>query len=72
MPTVSPGHRIQDYREMVELLPQFLNDESQSLSLPYQYHFACTWAQLAQCVQHSSASKAYETALSLMQDFAAF
>ena len=69
---ISPGHLIQDYREMVELLPQFLNDESQSLSLPYQFHFTCTWARLAQCIQHPYTSKAYETALSLMQDFATF
>ena len=70
--SISPGHRIQDYREMVELLPQFLNDGNKSLTLPHQFHFACNWARFAQYIQHPSASKAYETALSLMQDLAPF
>ena len=69
---ISPGHSMQDPQEMVELFPQYLNDESGWLSLLGRFDFACIWAVLAQATQHPSISAAYEIALSFMQDIAAF
>ena len=69
---ISPDHRKQDDQELVELLPQLIDDGSQRLSLPLRFHFACAWALLAQGAQHPSTPTAYETALSLMQDIAPF
>ena len=69
---ISPGHRMQDLQEMVELIPQYLNDGSGWLSLLGRFDFACIWAVLAQATQHPSISAAYEIALSAMQDIAAF
>ena len=63
---------MQDMYEAVQLLPQYINDGSQWLSLPRRFHLAYIWAILAQAIQHSSVSTAYETALSLMQDIASF
>ena len=66
------GHRMQDWQEMLEIAPRFLDDGSQSRSLPHQFCVAFTWALLAQRFQHPSTSTAYETALSLMQDIILF
>jgi hypothetical protein len=65
---ISPGHAAQDLREVVELLPQWLNYGSWRLNLFGRFRFACYWAVLARAFQHPSVSTAYETALSLMQD----
>ena len=66
---ISQGHRMtQDLQEMVELLPQYLNDGSQLLNLPHRVHAACSWAFLARVTQHPTT----ETALSLMQDISPF
>ena len=69
---ISPGHRTQDWQEMVELLPQLLDDSSQSLPLPRRFDMACMWAYLSHASQHSSASTAYETALSFIQGIVPF
>ena len=69
---IYPGHSLQDLQEMVELLPQILNDVSECLGLPHRLHFACIWALFARDTQHPSTSTAYETALSLMQDITPF
>ena len=69
---ISLGRCMQDMYEAVQLLPQYINDGSQWLSLPRRFHLAYIWAILAQAIQHSSVSTAYETALSLMQDIASF
>ena len=69
---ISRGHSSQDLQEIVELLPQLLNDGSQWLSLPHRFNFACIWARLARITQHPSTSTAYETILSLRQDIAPF
>ena len=69
---ISRGRSTQDLYEMVQLLPQYINDGIQWLSLPRRFDLACTWAILAQAIQHSSVSTAYETALTLMQDIAPF
>ena len=65
---ISPYHRTQDLQEVVELISQFLDDGGQLLSLPHRFNAACIWAHFAQAARHPSASTAYETALSLMQD----
>ena len=44
---ISRGHRMQDYQEMVELLPELLNDGNQWLSLLHRFDIACIWALLA-------------------------
>ena len=69
---VSLGHRLQDQHEIVELYPQILGDATQFLGLPYRLNAASRWALFARHIEHPSASTAYETAMSLMQDIAPF
>ena len=66
---ISPGHRTQDWQEMVELLPQVLG---QWAPLTSRIVVACTWAYLSHATQHPSTSTAYETALSFIQRIAPF
>ena len=68
------GHRTttQDWQEIVELSPQFLDDGSRLESLPSQVFAASLWALCAHGIQHPSTSTAYETVLSLMQDITLF
>ena len=68
------GHRMpmQDFQEIIELSPQFLDDASRLRSLPRQFRVAFLWACCAQSIQHQSTSMAYKTALSLMQDITLF
>ena len=61
-----PNYRTQDLDEALELLSQYVSNAR--TSLPDRFRRACTWAYLARYYRHSSASTAYETALSLMQD----
>ena len=68
---LSPGHRMRDLQEVVELFPQLL-DDGQYMGLPHRFQVGCIWAHFAQATQHPSTSTAYETALSFMQDIAAF
>ena len=67
---ISPDHLVQNWQETVELIPEYLADASQWLSVPHQFSLACIWALHARAIQHPSVSTAYETALSLMQDIA--
>ena len=70
---ISQGHRrMQDQQEMVELIPQFLDDGSHLLSLHDRINFGCIWPLLARATQHPSTPIAYDTALSFMQDIASF
>jgi CHAT domain-containing protein len=69
---IARRHRTQDRHEIVELIPQFLNDGGRWLSLPYRFHYVCIWALYAHETQHSTTVTAYETALTLMQDIAPF
>ena len=55
---ISRGHRMQDYQEMVALLPELLNDGSQRLSLLHRFDIACIWALLARAIRHPSTSTA--------------
>ena len=66
---ISPGHRMQDWQEMVELLPQILD---KSIRLTLQFGAACEWAHFSHATQHPSASTAYETALSFIQGIVPF
>ena len=67
---ISPGHRRQDWQEMVELLPQVL--DNQWVPLTFRIGIACIWAHLSHATQHPSTSTAYETALSFTQGIAPF
>ena len=69
---ISRGHRMQDWQEIIELIPQILDNGSRLLILPLRLGIACIWAVLAHMTQHPSTFTAYETALSLMQDVAPF
>ena len=69
---ISPGHRMQDLHEVVELYPKILDDGSWLLSLRDRFHDACMWARRAHAIQHPFTPTAYEAALSLMQDIAPF
>ena len=69
---ISPGHRMQDWQEMVELIPQLLDNSSQWLPLTFRIDIACQWAHLSHVTQHPSTSTAYETALSFVQGIASF
>ena len=62
----SPGYREKHLNEAMELLPQCFNDKDASLS--DRLRLACFWAEVARFTRHRSASTAYETAVSLMQD----
>ena len=64
---ISPGHRMQDWQELVELYPQLLDNSSQWLSLTSRIGYACMWARLSHYTQHPSASTAYETAMSFIK-----
>src|SRR6266702_800621 len=61
-----PGHRTQDLDEVVKLLLQFVSDGH--ASLPDRFQSACGLAFVARATRHPSVSKAYESAVSLMQD----
>ncbi|KAH9032345.1 CHAT domain-containing protein [Lactarius deliciosus] len=61
-----PDHRTRDLDEVMKLLSQSVNDAH--LTLPTRFEWSCTWAFGARCTQHPSISKAYESAVSLMQD----
>ncbi|KAH9013452.1 CHAT domain-containing protein [Lactarius pseudohatsudake] len=61
-----PGHRTQDLDEIMELFSQCANNAR--ASLPTRFQYSCIWAFIARGHLHPSVSKAYESAVSLMQD----
>ena len=61
-----PGHCSEDLNEALELLSQCVNDARRNL--PERFSFACMWADFARRNRHPTITRAYETALSLMQD----
>ena len=69
---ISPGHYIQDWQEVVALIPRLLDYISQWWSLPQRFEAACLWAYLALHTQHPSTSTAFETALSWISDISLF
>ena len=60
-----PAHHTQDLDEALELLSQCVNSEHGSL--PDRCWFACRWASIARRTLHPSISKAYKSAVSLIQ-----
>ncbi|KAF8267574.1 CHAT domain-containing protein [Lactarius quietus] len=66
----SPGHRMHDLDEGIELISQCVKDRHASLSNRLQ--LACEWEYVARRTRHPSISTAYETALSLMKEFLPF
>ncbi|KAH9013399.1 hypothetical protein EDB84DRAFT_1444273 [Lactarius hengduanensis] len=64
--TSFPGLRTQDLDEIVKLFSQCANNVH--ASLPDRFQYSCWWASLARLTLHPSVSKAYESAVSLMQD----
>ncbi|KAH9057576.1 CHAT domain-containing protein [Lactarius vividus] len=61
-----PGYRTQDLDEGLELLSRCVDDRQ--ASLPRRFRFACFWAHIARVTRRPSASTAYETYVSLMQE----
>ncbi len=64
--TSFPGHHTQDLGEVVNLLSRCVNETH--ASLPKRFAYTCLWAFVARYTRHPSVSKAYESAMSLMQD----
>ncbi len=62
-------HLTQDLDEVLELLSQCVKDRHTGSALPSaRFRLACFWASVARDYRHPSVSKAYESAVSLMQD----
>ncbi|KAH9014692.1 CHAT domain-containing protein [Lactarius pseudohatsudake] len=64
--TSFPGHGTQDLDEMGKIFSQCANNAL--VSLPTRFQHSCRWAYIARLTLHPSVSKAYESAVSLMQD----
>ncbi|KAH9030402.1 CHAT domain-containing protein [Lactarius pseudohatsudake] len=64
--TSFPGHGTQDLDEMVKMLSQCADNAL--VSLPTRFQYSCLWAHFARSTLHPSVSRAYESAVSLMQD----
>ena len=56
----------EDIEELMQLCSELANDSSGEVFL--RFEISCTWAVLARSVRHPSASTAYETAMSLLQE----
>ena len=61
-----PDYRPQDLDEGMELCSQYVNDAH--AKLPNRFRAACLWAYVARGIRHLSVFRAYETAVSLMED----
>jgi CHAT domain-containing protein len=61
-----PDHHTRDLDEALELLSQCVNDKHGNL--PDQCRLACKWASIARRTLHPSVSRAYESAVSLIQN----
>jgi tetratricopeptide (TPR) repeat protein len=61
-----PGYSTHDLDEGLEILSHYVS--TPHASLPDRFRYACIWTLTARFYQHPTVSKAYETALSLMQD----
>ncbi|KAH9170793.1 CHAT domain-containing protein [Lactarius sanguifluus] len=60
------GRCTQDLDELMKILSQCVNDAH--LTLPIRFEWSCAWAYGARHTLHPSVSKAYESAVSLIQD----
>jgi CHAT domain-containing protein len=61
-----PDHHAGDMDDALELLSQYVNNKHGSLLVRCQ--LACMWASIARRTLHPSISRAYESAMSLIQD----
>jgi tetratricopeptide (TPR) repeat protein len=61
-----PDHNTQDLDEALELLSQCVDNKHGSL--PVRCRLACQWASIARRALHPSISRAYESAVSLIQN----
>ncbi|KAI9451571.1 CHAT domain-containing protein [Lactarius psammicola] len=61
-----PGHCMQDLDELVKIFSLCTNDGH--ATLPSRFQSACAWAWFARFTRHPSFSRAYKSAISLMQD----
>ena len=61
-----PGYSTQDLDEGLEILSHYVS--TAHASLPDRFLYACMWVLAARFYRHPTVSKAYETALSLLQD----
>ncbi|KAI0283878.1 CHAT domain-containing protein, partial [Russula brevipes] len=59
-----------DLDELMQLYPIAATDTY--ASAPNRFHISCQWAKTARAFRHPSASTAYQSAISLMQDSLAF
>jgi CHAT domain-containing protein/tetratricopeptide (TPR) repeat protein len=62
--------RPQDFEELMQLCPELANDSSWEVFT--RFEIPCAWATLARVYLHPSASMAYETAMSLLQETLVF
>ena len=65
-----PGYCTQDLSESLEILSRYVGNAC--ASLPDRFLQACIWAFFARDTRHTTVSKAYETALSLIQNAVLF
>ncbi|KAN0141035.1 CHAT domain containing protein [Lactarius tabidus] len=65
-----PGRHWQDFEEFIQLCPELANDSSMEVFT--RFEIPCIWATEARHNMHPSASVAYETAMSLLQETLVF
>ena len=63
-------HLRQDFEELMQLCPELANDSSGEIFT--RFEISCFWAGTARVNLHPSASMAYETAMSLLQETLVF
>jgi hypothetical protein len=63
-------HWREDFEELIQLCPELANDGSGAVFTRFQ--ISCIWAKVARLYMHPSASMAYETAMSLLQETLVF
>jgi tetratricopeptide (TPR) repeat protein len=62
--------RREDFEELMQLCPELANDASGAVFT--RFKIPCIWAKVARAAMHPSASIAYETAMSLLQETLVF
>jgi hypothetical protein len=62
--------RREDFEELMQLCPELANDASGAVFT--RFEIPCIWATAARINMHPSASIAYETAMSLLQETLVF
>jgi hypothetical protein len=70
IPRLELFHRREDFEELMQLCPELANDTSREVF--FRFQIPCFWAGVARVNMHPSASMAYETAMSLLQEALVF